>query len=81
MQMKTAISIPDRIFDAAEAVAKRLGMSRSALYTQAVEAYLESHREVGVRESLDRLYSEESSELDVVLNRLQMASLPEEEWE
>ena len=80
MLMKTAISIPDRIFDAAEAVAERLGMSRSALYTRAVETYLEAHRDSGVRETLDRLYAEESSELDAVLVRLQAASLPEEEW-
>lgn len=32
--MKTAISIPDPIFEAAEGFARRLGMSRSELYAR-----------------------------------------------
>lgn len=80
MLMKTAISIPDRVFDDAEALAERLGMSRSALYTRAVEAYVETHRASGVRENLDRVYVDESSELDETLARLQSASLAMEEW-
>ena len=80
MSMKTAISIPDRVFDDAEILAQRLGMSRSALYCRAVEAYLAVHRTTGVRETLDRLYTTERSELDESLARLQTASLPEEEW-
>jgi metal-responsive CopG/Arc/MetJ family transcriptional regulator len=36
--MKTAVSMPDSIFEAAEALAKRLRMSRSQLYTKAVQA-------------------------------------------
>ncbi len=80
MFMKTAISIPDGLFDSAEALAERLGMSRSALYSRAVEAYLEAHRASGVRETLDRVYAEANSELDESLARLQTASLPSEEW-
>ncbi len=76
--MKTAISIPDRVFDDAEVLAERLGMSRSALYSRAVEEYLATHRATGVRETLDRLYATESSELDESLARLQTTSLPEE---
>jgi len=78
--MKTAISIPDSVFDAAEVLAERLGMSRSAFYSRAVEAYLAAHRATGVRETLDRLYATERSELDESLATLQTASLPEEEW-
>lgn len=33
--MKTAVSIPDNIYTSAEKLAKRLGKSRSQLYTQA----------------------------------------------
>ncbi|MEM6753148.1 MAG: ChpI protein, partial [Cyanobacteria bacterium P01_C01_bin.38] len=33
--MKTAISIPDPLFEAAEQFAKRLGLSRSELYAMA----------------------------------------------
>ena len=36
--MKTAISIPDALLEAADALAARLGVSRSVLFQQAVEA-------------------------------------------
>ena len=41
--MKTAISLPNDVFEAAEATAKQLGLSRSELYTRAIRAYLEAH--------------------------------------
>ena len=37
--MKTAVSIPDAVFDAAERLAERLGLSRSELYARAIDAY------------------------------------------
>jgi metal-responsive CopG/Arc/MetJ family transcriptional regulator len=40
--MKVAVSIPDRIFRAAERISKRKRMSRSQLYAQAPEAYVDS---------------------------------------
>ncbi len=78
--MKTAISIPDRLFQAAERMAKRLGMSRSRLYAEAVEAYLTSRRTTGVKEALDAVYQSEASELDPALATMQEASLPREDW-
>jgi metal-responsive CopG/Arc/MetJ family transcriptional regulator len=41
--MKTSISIPDRIYHAAERAAKREKVSRSRIYAQALEAYLKAH--------------------------------------
>jgi metal-responsive CopG/Arc/MetJ family transcriptional regulator len=80
--MKTAISIPDRLFEAAERLARRLGMSRSELYATAVSQYLDDNRFQGVRERLDAIYlaDPESSRLDPVTTRLQTESLPEEDW-
>jgi metal-responsive CopG/Arc/MetJ family transcriptional regulator len=78
--MKTAVSIPDPIFHAAEALAKRLGMSRSELFSRALEAYLEAHTHDSVREALDAIYSQASSSLDETLAHLQWASLPKEDW-
>ena len=37
-EVKTAVSIPDDLFQAAEAAAKRLGISRRALYDK-IEKY------------------------------------------
>ena len=52
--MKTAVSIPDNVFDAAEQVSKRLGVSRSRLYAIAIERLLARERSRGVRKALDR---------------------------
>jgi metal-responsive CopG/Arc/MetJ family transcriptional regulator len=41
--MKTAISLPDRIFREAERQARRMGKSRSEFYAQAVSEYLARH--------------------------------------
>mgnify|MGYP001605620637 FL=1 len=78
--MKTAISIPDAIFREAEAVAQRLGISRSELYAKAVDSFIAAQRNEGVTELLNRVYSTESSAVDAVLSRLQVNSLPHDEW-
>ncbi|HXV65101.1 MAG TPA: hypothetical protein VEK15_30690 [Vicinamibacteria bacterium] len=78
--MKTAISVPDAVFDAAEDAAQRLGWSRSELYTKAIAEFLERHRGDKVTEALDRVYGKHPSTLDPVLEKLQYISLSEEEW-
>jgi len=78
--MKTAISIPDPIFQAAEGLAHRLGMSRSQLYAKAVSEYMHTHRNQNVTEILNEIYQTESSSLDDELRSMQSQSLPKEEW-
>ena len=46
--MKTAISLPDDLFESADALAERLGLSRSELYATAVAEYLAKHRDEDV---------------------------------
>ncbi|MCG6133331.1 MAG: hypothetical protein MET45_01475 [Nostoc sp. LLA-1] len=78
--MKTAISLPDPIFEEAEALAKQLGMSRSELYTQALKAYLQRYNREQILSKLNEVYSQESSELDPVVAKMQFISLPHEDW-
>lgn len=78
--MKTAISVPDSIFEAAEDLAKRLGMSRSQLYTTAVTRFLEYFQDKAVTQALDEVYSESDASVDPVLWQMQLHALPEEEW-
>lgn len=59
--MKTAISLPDSLFTAADDLAKKLGISRSLLYQRAVEYYLKTRSHDVIRESLDDVYAGESS--------------------
>ena len=78
--MKTAISLPDELFDAAEKMARRLGMSRSQLYATALREYLEAHRSRGVTVRLDEVYSSADSRLDLRVAEAQTASLDDEDW-
>src|SRR5271165_489938 len=80
--VKTAISIPDSIFEEAERLAKTRGWSRSELYANAVTAYVKSERFSGVREKLDAVYGpdEEDSAIDPLLADAQARSLPKENW-
>jgi len=77
--MKVAISVPDRVFEEAELVAKRLRVPRSRVYAQALEEFVKKHRAKGVRESLDAVYAGKPSGLDPVLTDLQADAL-REEW-
>jgi metal-responsive CopG/Arc/MetJ family transcriptional regulator len=78
--MKTAISLPDGLFEEGERAAQQLGMSRSELYATALEAYLKAHRAEHITAQLDELYQEEAPALDEVTQQLQVLSLPQEEW-
>jgi metal-responsive CopG/Arc/MetJ family transcriptional regulator len=80
--MKTAISIPDPIFEAAEKLAKRLGVSRSQLYSRAINSLIEKHRYSGVTERLDAVYevNPESGHLEQDIEELQSRSIDKDEW-
>lgn len=81
--MKTAISIRDETFEAAERTAARMGISRSELYARAVEEFVARRTSERVTERLDAVYgnAENASALDKNLERLQFLSLPpDEKW-
>ena len=56
--MKTAISLPDRVFYAAEETAQNLGISRSALYVDALTEYLEKYNRKNIIEKLNEVYGD-----------------------
>lgn len=53
--MKTAISIPEPVFKKADKLAKRLKISRSRLYSQAVADFVARHDDDAVTEAIDRV--------------------------
>jgi len=53
--MKTAISIPDEVFQKAEKLARRLKKSRSQLYQDAIGDYLARHDEGSMIEAINRV--------------------------
>ena len=73
--MKTAISIPDPLFERADRFAARHAISRSELYTRAVQEYLE--REDQITEQINAVLANEDSTLDPALAELQYRSIRE----
>ncbi len=78
--MKTAISIPDDIFSAAENYAHQSHLSRSALFTRALVEFLSRRRNEGVTERLNQLYDKEKSSLDASLSKMQKSAISKEKW-
>ena len=80
--MKTAVSIPDRVFQSAEKLAARLGVSRSELYARALASLVEQHREDVITSKLNEIYGQDGgdSSLEEDLSVLQARSIPAEKW-
>ena len=78
--MKIALSIPNELFDSAETLGKKLGVSRSRLYATALAEFLSKHRGRKTTARLNALYASEDSRLDPRLRRVQGRSLREPSW-
>lgn len=78
--MKTAISIPNNVFEQAENLARKLKISRSELFTEAVKVYLKENQVEDVTAKLNEVYENAASNLDNDLLKAQMASLSKEKW-
>jgi hypothetical protein len=80
--MKTALSLPDPLFEAAEQLPRQLGNSRSQLYADALREYLERRRDEDITQRLNEIYDAEPelAELDPVLDALQLEVLWKEKW-
>ena len=77
--MKIALSIPDDVFESAETLSKRLGVSRSRLYATAVAEFVVKHRSRKITERLNAIYADDG-ELDPGVARAQRRSIERQEW-
>ena len=78
--MKVALSIPDDLFETAESLCKRLGVSRSRLYATALAEFLAKHRGRKITQRLDAVYVSEDSRVDSATRRMQKLSLGTKSW-
>ena len=62
--MKTAVSLPDELFERAERLAERTGKSRSQIYREALAEYLARREVSSVTEAIDRVVDEVGDEHD-----------------
>lgn len=64
--MKTAISIPDKIFNEAEITAKQLGLARSQLYVRAIEEFIDHHNKDSITKKLNEKYEAIDTEKELM---------------
>jgi len=78
--MKTEISVPNPIHEAAQRLAEELGMSLSEFYVAALAAYVATYQNGDITKRLDGVYAKENSKLEPGLVAIQIASIGEEKW-
>jgi metal-responsive CopG/Arc/MetJ family transcriptional regulator len=71
--MKTAISLPDRLYKDAEKTAKSLGIPRSQLFAKALQEFISRHTEENITERLNKIYSKPN--LDSNMPNIENASI------
>ncbi len=77
--IRTAISVSASVSEAAEHLAKKLGMSLTEFYTVALTSYMSKYQE-NITLILDRIYEHETSDIDPALLNAQIVSLDDESW-
>jgi metal-responsive CopG/Arc/MetJ family transcriptional regulator len=78
--MKTAISVPDKIYAEAERLSRRLKKSRSQLYAEAVSEYLARHDPDAITEAINRICEETDTSLDPAFTAATAKTLKRVEW-
>ena len=78
--MKTAISIPDKIFRDAERLSRKLKKSRSQVYAEAVTEYIARHDPEAVTEAMNRVCGEIGDYLDPAISVAALRTLRDIEW-
>lgn len=77
--MKTAISIPEDLFIAAERIARQLGIPRSRLYSWALEEFLSKHSKEQIKQKLNEIYKNEESSIENGLIQAQMEAIKKDD--
>lgn len=78
--MKTAISIPDKVFEEAERLAERLQTSRSQLYTRALAEFVARHDDDQIAAAMNRVVDELGPAVDDFTREAALQTLRRVEW-
>ena len=78
--MKTAVSIPDEIFERAERLAKRNQRSRSELYAAALDEYVARHSPDEVTDTMNRVCERVGDEKDEFITAVGQRTFDRIEW-
>jgi len=78
--MKTAVSIPDDVFQGAERLARRTRKSRSELFSDALREYVARHAPDEVTEAMDRVCASLQDTKDPFVDVAAVRILASTEW-
>ncbi|MEK7409168.1 MAG: ribbon-helix-helix protein, CopG family [Acidobacteriota bacterium] len=78
--MKTAVSIPDDVFEGAERLARHTGKSRSQLFSDALRDYVARHAPEEVTEAMNRVCAELGDPKDPFVSLAARRLLERSEW-
>ncbi len=78
--MKTAVSIPDEVFEGAERLARRTKRSRSRLFSDALKEYLARHAPDEVTEAMNKACAEIGDAEDAFVSSAARRVLEQSEW-
>ncbi len=78
--MKTAVSIPDDVFQDAERLASRLQTSRSKLYARALAEFVARHDDDRITALMDQAIHEAGEKGDTFLDMAAKQTVQRAEW-
>ena len=78
--MKTAVSIPDDVFEGAERLARRTKKSRSRLVSDALREYLARHSPDEITEAMNKACAEIGDTKDEFVSAAARRILEKSEW-
>ena len=78
--MKTAVSLPEQVFRAAERHAKRARKSRSQLYAEALSEYLDRHSPDEVTEAMNHVLDQVAADSNEFVANASRRILERSEW-
>jgi len=78
--MKTAVSIPDKVFTETERLVRHLKKSRSEVYSLALAEYVARHAPERVTEAMDRVCTSVGQETDEFAAAAARRTLERSEW-
>jgi predicted transcriptional regulator len=78
--MKTAVSIPDQVFEQAERLARRTRKTRSNVFSSALREYVARHSPDEVTDAMDRVCEHLGTPPDAFVARAARRTLEQTEW-
>jgi len=78
--MKTAISLPDTVFNQADQLATKMHVSRSQLYVMALEKFISEHQGSHITKKIDDYIAKHGQPIDPVFLQGALTDRRRGEW-